>query len=208
MRNHVLCSALAATAFLCAVANLPAADPPAPSPEQQVLDRLLGSWRTDYKTQKAEWTPAEKQFSAELTSTRILGGTFVQEKGQHPEKVSSLTLYTYDTDRNCYRAWWFSSTGQTSESTGQWDADARTLTWTATTGAPYISTARHRFVNDDTVESHGREKHPDQGPEEVKAGGTARSGWSCPLPEHVLGAHLGILVGDGGEQRRPGAEIA
>src|SRR5206468_11671896 len=89
---------------------------------------------------------------ADDTYTRILGGSFVQCKGEQSDKASNLVMYTYDADRKCYRAWWFGSTGQTSESTGKWDADAKALTWTASAGEGLTATSTHRFVNDDTIE--------------------------------------------------------
>jgi hypothetical protein len=131
-----------------------AADPPVLSPEQQVLDRFLGSWRTTYKVPKAEWTPEEKTGAADLTYSRVLGGQFVQERAEHADKTAGLVMYTYDVLGKTYRAWWFSSTGQTAEPTGKWDAGAKTLTWTsaASAGAEVTTTAHHRFVNDDAFE--------------------------------------------------------
>jgi hypothetical protein len=60
-------------------------------------------------------------------------------------------MYTYDTQQKCYRAWWFHSSGQAGESTGNWDPDAKTFTWNS--GAQVISAkSHHRFVNHDTFE--------------------------------------------------------
>lgn len=122
-------------------------------PEQKVLDRFLGTWRTTYKLLKAEWTPEEKTGAADLTYSHALGGQFIQERGEHADKTTNLVMYTYDAQRKSYRSWWFSSTGQTAESTGKWDADAKTMTWTSVGGEQdFTTTARHRFVNDDTFE--------------------------------------------------------
>jgi len=125
-----------------------------PMREQKVLDRFLGSWRTTYKLPKAEWTLEEKTGAADLTFSRTLGGQFVQERGEHADKTTHLVMYTYDAQQKSYRSWYFSSTGQTAESTGTWDADAKTMTWTSVGGAgqDFTTTARHRFVNDDTFE--------------------------------------------------------
>jgi hypothetical protein len=128
------------------------ADPPLNSPEQKVLDRFLGSWRTNYKLLKAEWTPEEKQLTADYVTSRELGERFIQERSKHSDGGTGLSLSTYDPERKCYRGWWFSSTGQTSESTGKWDADARTMTWTSTGDQPMATTARQRFVDTDTLE--------------------------------------------------------
>jgi len=128
------------------------ADPPKATPEQKVLDKWLGNWRTSYKVPKAEWTPEEKTGTAVLTDTRVVGGQFVQEKGEHSDKTSSILMLTHDAQKKCYRSWWFSSTGQTAEGTGKWDADAKTMTWTSVGEPAFTTTTRHRFVDYDTVE--------------------------------------------------------
>jgi hypothetical protein len=147
MRNGLLNSILAAAALLGGAAQIHTAEAPAPSPEDKVLNRFLGTWRSTYKVV----TPEERRGTAEVTFARVLGGKFVQERAQHSDKTTDMTMYTYDPEHKTYVAWWFSSSGQTAISVGKWDADTRTMTWT--TGEEAIrATARHRFVNDDTVE--------------------------------------------------------
>jgi hypothetical protein len=126
-------------------------DPPLDSPEQKTLDRWLGTWRATYKTPKAEWTPEEKAGTAELVTSRVVGGRFVQEKSEHSDKSSGSLILTYDAQRGCYRGWWFSSAGHTSESTGRWDERAKTMTWTSKQEGN-VSTTTHRFTDDDNVE--------------------------------------------------------
>jgi tetratricopeptide (TPR) repeat protein len=66
----------------------------------------------------------------------------------------ALRLLSYDFEKECYRSWFFSSTGQASEAKGQWTPDASTLTWTGVEAAPNgaTMTAHDHFVNDDTIE--------------------------------------------------------
>jgi hypothetical protein len=136
-------------ALLLAVAPSARADDP---PEQKVLDRWVGNWKTTYKVPKAEWTPEERTGTAELTSSRVLGGKFVQEKSEHSDKTSSVLMLTYDEEKKSYRSWWFSSTGQTAESTGKWDPEAKTMTWTSAGNSEFTSTVRQRYVDDDHAE--------------------------------------------------------
>jgi len=121
---------------------------------QLVLDRFIGTWRTDYRSPKAEWTPVEKTGSAALTYSRVLGGQFVQEQGTHADDRTALLMYTYDAREECYRLWWFSSTGQSSLAKGVWDSDTNTLTWTyrASAEQEFTMTASHHFVSDDVFE--------------------------------------------------------
>ena len=89
---------------------------------KKVLDRFVGTWRTEYKHRKTEWTPVAKTGASDLTSHRILGWpSSLQEQGTHDDKKTQLLLYTYDKEEKCYRSWYFSSSGQTSEGTGDWD---------------------------------------------------------------------------------------
>ena len=139
--------------FFCIALTLHAADPTS-SPEQEVLDRFIGKWRTEYTHRKTEWTPVAKAGGSDLTFNRVLAGQFVQERGTHDDKKTQLSMYTYDEENKCYRLWWFSSTGQTSESTGEWDAETKTLKWVwiRSAGQNFTMTGSHHFVADDVFE--------------------------------------------------------
>lgn len=144
------CRRLLCLVILLFATPVRAADPPLDSPEQKVLDKWLGRWRTTYKTPKAEWTPEEKAGTADVTNVRVIGGRFLQEAAEHSDKTSATSLYTYDAEKKRYRGWWFSSAGQTAEWTGTWDAATKTMTWTS--AGEFPATARHRFVDDDNTE--------------------------------------------------------
>lgn len=116
--------------------------------EQKVLDRWLGNWQTTYKQLK----PEEKSGTAETLTTRVIGGQFVQEAAAHSDKSFSRSTITYDAEKKTYRSWWFSSTGQTDESTGTWDADKKTMTWHSTTIGDAKTTVKQHFKDDDTIE--------------------------------------------------------
>ena len=120
--------------------------------EDKVLDRTLGTWRAAYRIPKAELTPVEKQGSDEHVITRDLGGKFIVEQGKHSDGMTTTMLSTYDVERKSYRAWWFSSPGNTAEYTGKWDAATKTLTWTTIAGYPSPTTVTRRFVDDDTID--------------------------------------------------------
>ena len=141
---HGLCVAL-----LCG-AWAGAADAPN-SAEQKVLDRMLGTWRIEATVFKTEWTPETKQVTGRSTFTRVLGGHFVQDQANEPPG-EHLALYTYDPQREAYRAWWFHWSGESIEFTGKWDGETRTLTWTAPAGEGRTVTGQHRFVGDDGAE--------------------------------------------------------
>jgi hypothetical protein len=123
-------------------------DPPLDSPEQKVLDKWVGQWKTTYTVPKAEWTPEERTGSAELTVSRVLGGRFIQEEGRHADGSSGRLMMTYDGVRMGYRSWWFSSQGFTSESKGVWDAKTSTMIWTNEQDG-FVTTVKSRFTDMD-----------------------------------------------------------
>ncbi len=121
---------------------------PERSAELKQLDRFLGTWKTEYRLPKAEWTPEEKSGSATMVFTRELGGQMVRERTKHADGTENTFLMLFDSDRKQYRAWWFSSTGQFNNSTGSWDEVAKAFTWKLTDADGLASMAQHRFVND------------------------------------------------------------
>jgi hypothetical protein len=125
------------------------ADAPPDGPEQAVLDKCVGKWRNTYKVPKAEWTPQEKSGTADVSAVRAVGGRFVEEKSEHSDGTSTMRVLTYDPQRKCYRGWYFSSAGQTAETTGKWDGDSKTMTWTSVGEAAFTTTVVNRFVDDD-----------------------------------------------------------
>ncbi len=118
------------------------------SAELKQLDRFLGTWKTEYRVPKAEWTPEEKSGSATMIFSRELGGQMVRERTKHSDGTENTFLMLFDSNRKQYRAWWFSSTGQFNNSTGQWDDAAKAFTWKQTDANGLASMAQHRFVND------------------------------------------------------------
>ena len=123
------------------------------SPEQKVLDRGLGSWEQTYTFFKAKWTPEQAQGTGTASCTRILNGRFVETKLELSDGSTLLMLATYDTQRKCYRRWEFHSNGQAAEKIGEWDADAKCMTWSGSADNGRTSTTTDRYVDADTLES-------------------------------------------------------
>lgn len=122
------------------------------SPEQKVLNQWLGFWEMKYTQPKSEWTPLAKAGRAEVSMGSVMGGRYIQESSFLSDQTSNRTLFTYDTQKKQYRAWWFSSNGQTSESTGLWDDKLKTMTWTSIGDSPNTTTMKQHFVNKDTID--------------------------------------------------------
>ncbi len=122
------------------------------SAEDKQLDRFLGTWKTDYRLPKAEWSPDEKSGSATMAFSLELGGKLVRERTKRADGTENTFLMLFDADKKQYRAWWFSSaaavTGQPNNSIGQWDETAKSFTWKRTDANGLTNTAEHRFVGD------------------------------------------------------------
>lgn len=125
------------------------------SPELRipVLDQLTGNWRLTGTLFKAEWTPQQTPLNETASCGRILAGRFIATYLMPPGGTPHhLVLKTYDAQRKSYRRWDFNANGQTSEHLGQWDAAAKTMTWSQTTGEGLTSTVTDRYVDADTQE--------------------------------------------------------
>ena len=122
------------------------------SAEDIQLDRFLGTWQTDYRVLKAEWTPEEKIGSATMAFSLELGGKMVRERTRHADGTENTFLMLFDATKKQYRAWWFTSVaefiGQPNDSIGQWDEVAKAFTWKLTDANGLTTSAQHRFVND------------------------------------------------------------
>jgi hypothetical protein len=118
-----------------------------------VFDQLPGNWRQTGAWFKAEWTPKQTPMNETGSCTRILDGRFIEQKLKQPDGAPyHLILKTYDSQRKAYRRWDFNANGQASESIGKWDADAKTMIWSHTTGDGLTNTVTDRYVDADTQE--------------------------------------------------------
>src|SRR2546426_18095 len=88
---------------------------------------------------------------------------------------------TYEPKKKEFRRWYFGSEGHASESSGQWDEDAKTLTWKGDLGDGITGVSKWRFSDKGTIDwsrvvkdkggkvySHVQGKATRQKPSEVK----------------------------------------
>ena len=149
-RTTILVSVIVAVAFAMGAiaAERSATTKPAErSAEMKVLDRHQGNWRGATTVHKAKWTPKEIRGTSTTSRVPVLGGRFNLDRTEASDGASGLTLATYDVQRKSYRMWWFSSTGQSTEWKGQWDAKTKTMTL--------------HSKNDDGVTAVSKVRHPD-----------------------------------------------
>lgn len=121
-------------------------------PEMKVLERLVGTWKSENVLKTALATPTTSPNVGK--NTLILGGHFIENKNYNNEGVLlNINIFSYDAKAQVYRQWLFMSDGNTLESTGTWDADTRTLTFTKEQGGNK-GVFSMRFVDDDTVHTN------------------------------------------------------
>ncbi len=89
------------------------------SPELKVLDRLLGSWRSESVVRRAD---AEKKRTATLVTKWSLQGQYIESRTTDSDgKQRSLSLWTYDSDAGVYKAWFFDANLPPLLSTLRWN---------------------------------------------------------------------------------------
>jgi hypothetical protein len=110
-------------------ADIRGQDSNAAPPEMKVLQKLVGTW----KVEQIVKVPKESHTTTLLVNRElVLGDRFVEEVGGFDDtgKPTFRGMYTYDSNSRTYRYWLFVSGGDYSESTGTWDAQSQTLTFT------------------------------------------------------------------------------
>jgi hypothetical protein len=123
------------------------------APELKVLDRWVGTWKTEAINKPAEWNPKETKIAGTVTGKWILGSKFVEESWSSQAGGSEHRfLWSYDPQRKMYRNWFFGSDGTTGEGTGTWDEKTNTMTWKTEPGPGLTGNATCRFLDADTYE--------------------------------------------------------
>ena len=100
-----------------------------------VFKPLLGIWATDSESRPSLANPEKSTGTGELNVKTILSGRFVQSEGYGTSprigRQDYHVIMTYDERQRNYRRWVFRSDGVVAESKGVWDADKKTMTWSA-----------------------------------------------------------------------------
>jgi hypothetical protein len=128
-------------------------DSSAPPPEMKVLERILGTWEIEIINRVAKWTAKETRSTITQRREKVLGGHFIQETGFDDQgKTVNLGMFTYDSEREAYRWWFFDSKGNTIEATGTWDENSQTFTYTGRPGGGVTMVLTNRFPDRSTVD--------------------------------------------------------
>lgn len=113
------------------------------------LNRFQGAWEKEFTIYKSEWSPEEQMKSGTQTNAWILDDHHLQETGQDSDGLNYMTVYSYDVAAKAYRASVFSSNGNTSQMSGQWDAQSSTFTWKHELGDGIRMIGTYKFLTPD-----------------------------------------------------------
>lgn len=128
------------------------------SAEFSVLARRIGTWDTQTTIKPGVRITDGLKSTGVETVEWVLGKKLIQSKHkQQPWTVEALSLLAYDAQFDAFRSWYFDSTGNLprGELTGQWDEEARTLTFKGTEPEEVTVTTVLRFVSPDRTELQG-----------------------------------------------------
>ncbi|MCY3758637.1 MAG: hypothetical protein OXG96_13025 [Acidobacteria bacterium] len=111
-----------------AVASNATAEPPPQAAAAKILNKWLGTWKSNTVLKPAAWSPTSQELSGTSKSVWILDGRFQQtssRSGQHETRE----IHRYDSASRKYHKWTFNSDGSHSFWIGDWDEATSTMTW-------------------------------------------------------------------------------
>jgi hypothetical protein len=95
-----------------------------------MADFMLGEWA---RSETGEMAGKKGEITFRLSISKALGGRYLQVRHVHNMpgeadvdglRVEGIHMLTYDPDKKCWRAWWFSGTdANVSELTGNFEGD-------------------------------------------------------------------------------------
>lgn len=118
------------------------------SPGLKVLTQGAGTWKIVVVYNPGMSSTESDHFTETRTVEWILDRQFLLET-IHSDKHKTRTLYGYDKNKEkVYRKWSFDNKGATSDWSGTWDAEKKSMTWKPTDGT-LDAVVTDRFVSDD-----------------------------------------------------------
>ena len=143
-----------ALTFTLAAADATAAEPipSSAAAAQAVLDRFVGSWKTQATIKNSTSLAREIVAHGKAECRRTLEGNWWEFRTETvPPGESDLQIMTFDAPRGVYRQWVFSSDGYFHAAEGTWDASSSTPRWTGTTPTGKFAINDH-WVSADRLE--------------------------------------------------------
>ncbi len=122
------------------------------SPELQVLDRFLGTWRNVATVNPGSDQAHTTTSTVTRTWTREGTGNFMKEHSVSEEgEEEAHIVYTYDPAGKIYRVTYLSRNSALIIK-GTWDEEKRTMKWEGLDLEGNVATGTHRFITRDNAE--------------------------------------------------------
>lgn len=125
------------------------------SAEYLPLSHLVGNWHRETTAEVAEWTPKRATVAGGVNNIQwILGGRFLEDRGQNPDGSEHLGIWTYDAQKKMYRWWAFLAVGKVLAFEGKWDPTTKVLTGTADMGDGITAKVEYHIEGGDSYHWH------------------------------------------------------
>ena len=113
---------------LFAILLITALNSAAISPGMKVLNRYIGTWKSNIVFQPAAWSPRKEEVIGTTKVEWILKDQF-QTITRQSDKHEMLEIQRYDEESKKFHRWNFDANGGNSFWIGSWDNKSRTMTW-------------------------------------------------------------------------------
>lgn len=127
--------------------------PTVPAAELAILQRMVGTWKTEAIIKKAKWTLQESRVTTTDVVEPVLSRQFVQIKSFNDQgDLADIQMFTFDLFEETYRWWTFNSDGGAWTRTGSWNESSQTFTFNRKFEGDSTEVVVIRFVDENTKE--------------------------------------------------------
>jgi hypothetical protein len=99
------------------------------SAEAEILNRYIGSWRTEVFLKPSQWFPEGKRWVETNDIRWMLDGHLQQMVTSRDGKETDLRIQRYNPKTKRYETWIIHSSGDASYWVGSWNAQSETMNW-------------------------------------------------------------------------------
>src|SRR5439155_17861406 len=99
------------------IKELPRTSPPLPKKAADIAAFLAGTWKTESVVLEPKLPPDQARATGISTHELIAGGKFLRGYGSYGDgRIEALFVQRYDAGNNTIRGWFFTSSGQFTDS--------------------------------------------------------------------------------------------
>lgn len=99
------------------------------SAEAEVLNRYVGTWKSDAVFKTSQWFPEGKRWVESSDIQWILNGHLQQIIASKGEEETDLRIQRYNEKSKRYEMWNIHASGDSSYWVGSWNEESKTMAW-------------------------------------------------------------------------------